>query len=68
MTKTDKQHDNISEAFSFFSRFSWEPVLDREIFLAFGHAALVEAERFPSEFFSSLGSSLALRLGHTFRM
>jgi hypothetical protein len=65
--KTDIQYDNISEGFTFFSRFSWEPVPEREIFFAFGHTALIESEDFPRSF-SSRGSSLALRLGHTFRM
>ncbi len=65
--KTEVQYDNISEAFTFFSRFSWEPVPEREIFLSFGHSAIIERQGFPQDF-TSLGSSLALRLGHTFRM
>ena len=64
---TEVQYDNISESFTFFSRFRWEPTPEREIFLSFGHTALIERETFPDEF-RSLGSSLALRLGHTFRM
>lgn len=64
---TELQYDNISEAFTFFSRFSWEPTPEREIFLSFGHTATIERVAFPDEF-RSLGSSLALRLGHTFRM
>lgn len=64
---TEVQYDNISEAFTFFSRFSWEPVPEREIFLSFGHTALIERDTFPREFVSR-GSSLALRLGHTFRL
>ena len=65
--KTEIQYDNISEALSFFTRFSWEPTPEREIFLSFGHTAIIEAETFPRDF-TSLGSGLSLRLGHTFRM
>lgn len=64
--RTEMQYDNISEAFTFFSRFSWEPVPESEIFLSFGHTALLEADTFPRDF-HSLGSGLALRLGHKFR-
>ena len=65
--KTEVQYDNISEAFTFFTRFSWEPIPEREIFLSFGHTALINADDFPRDF-RSLGSGVALRLGHTFRM
>ena len=65
--KTEIQYDNISEAFTFFSRFSWEPVPEREIFLSFGHTAIIDRIDFPRDF-TSQSSSLALRLGHTFRM
>ncbi len=65
--KTDVQYDNISEGFTFLSRFSFEPMPEREIFLSFGHTALIEEDRFPQSF-RAQGSSLALRLGHTFRM
>ncbi len=65
--KTEIQYDNISETFTFFSRFSWEPAPEREIFLSFGHTAMIDRLRFPQDF-TSQGSSLALRLGHTFRM
>ena len=65
--KTEVQYDNISEAFTFFSRFSWEPIPERELFLSFGHTALIDRRNFPRDF-TSQGSSLALRLGHTFRM
>lgn len=64
--KTDVQYDNISENFTFLSRFSWEPLPEREIFISLGHTALIEEDRFP-ESFRAQGSSLALRLGHTFR-
>lgn len=65
--QTDIQYDNISEAFSFLSRFTWEPVPEREIFIALGHTALIEEDRFPQSF-RAQGSSLAIRLGHTFRL
>lgn len=65
--KTEVQYDNISEALTFFSRFSWEPVPEREIFLSFGHTAIIDRVAFPQQF-TSQNSSLALRLGHTFRM
>jgi hypothetical protein len=65
--KTEVQYDNISQSFTYFSRFTWEPIPEREIFLSFGHTALINRENFPRDF-TSLGSSLALRLGHTFRM
>ena len=65
--KTEIQYDNISQGLTFFSRFSWEPVPEREIFLSFGHTAIIEREDFPRDF-TSQSSSLALRLGHTFRM
>ena len=65
--KTELQYDNISEAFTFFSRFSWEPIPEREVFISLGHTALIDRVDFPRDF-RSQGSSLALRLGHTFRM
>lgn len=65
--RTDVQYDNISETFTMLSRFSWEPMPEREIFISFGHTALIEEDRFP-ESFRAQGSSLALRLGHTFRL
>ncbi len=65
--KTEVQYDNISQSFTYFSRFTWEPVPEREIFLSFGHTALINRENFPRDF-TSLGSSLALRLGHKFRL
>ena len=65
--RTDVQYDNISENFSMLTRFSWEPAPEREIFISLGHTALIEEDRFPQSF-RAQGSSLALRLGHTFRM
>ncbi|MEQ1931023.1 MAG: carbohydrate binding family 9 domain-containing protein [Parvularculaceae bacterium] len=64
--RTDLQYDNISENFTFFSRFSWEPKPHQEVFISFGHTALIEEERFPQSF-RAQGTSLALRLGHTLR-
>jgi len=64
--KTDIQYDNISENFTFFSRFRWEPRPDREIFLSFGHSAIIDDDRFPQSF-RAQGSNLSLRLGHNFR-
>ena len=60
------QYDNISESFSLLSRFSWEPTPEREIFISLGHSALIEEDRFPYSF-RALGTSVALRLGQTFR-
>ena len=64
---TEIQYDNISEAFAVFSRLSWEPVPEREIFLSFGHSAVIERENFPRDY-RALSSGLSLRLGHTFRL
>lgn len=60
------QYDNISENFSLLSRFSWEPTPEREIFVSLGHSALIEEDRFPGSF-RAQGTSVALRLGQTFR-
>lgn len=64
---TDVQYDNISENFTFFSRLTWEPTPEREIFVSFGHTALIEEDRFPTSF-RAQGSNFAVRLGHTFRL
>jgi len=63
---TDIQYDNISENFTFFSRFTFEPTPEREIFISLGHSAIIEEDRFPASF-RAQGSSFAVRLGHTFR-
>ncbi len=65
--KTDIQYDNISENFTFFSRFSWEPRPEQEVFLSFGHSSVIERDDFPRSF-RSQASSVALRLGHTLRL
>ncbi|MEL6369985.1 MAG: carbohydrate binding family 9 domain-containing protein [Pseudomonadota bacterium] len=63
---TDIQYDNISQNFTFFSRFSWEPRPENEIFVSLGHSAIIDRERVPGSF-RAQGTSLALRLGHTLR-
>lgn len=65
--KTDIQYDNISQNFTFFSRFNWEPTPENEVFISLGHSALIERDDFPGSF-RAQGSSLALRLGHTLRL
>jgi hypothetical protein len=64
--KSDVQYDNISENFTFFSRFTWEPTPENEIFVSLGHAALIERDAFPGSF-RAQGSSLAVRFGRTLR-
>ena len=64
---TDIQYDNISENFTLFSRLTWEPRPEREVFISFGHSALIEEDRFPASF-RAQSSSFAVRLGHTFRL
>ncbi len=65
---TEIQYDNISESFTFFSRFRWEPEPQREIFVSIGHTGLIEREApFPGDFISQ-GSSFGVRLGHIFRL
>lgn len=65
--KTDIQYDNISENFTYFSRFLWEPRPQQEVFLSLGHSATIDRETFPRDF-RSLGSNFAVRLGHTLRL
>jgi hypothetical protein len=65
--KNDLQYDNISEGFTFLTRVSWEPMPQREIFISLGHTAIIEEDRFPASF-RAQGTSLAVRLGHTFRL
>lgn len=64
---TDVQYDNISENFTLFSRLTWEPTPEREVFISFGHSAVIEEDRFPASF-RAQASSFAVRLGHTFRL
>jgi hypothetical protein len=64
--RTDIQYDNISENLTWFSRFTWEPTPEREIFVSFGHTAIIERDNFP-ESFRAQGTNVALRLGNTVR-
>ena len=61
------QYDNISEQFSLFSRFRWEPTPYREIFVSLGHNAIIDPNRIGQNFRSS-GTSVSIRLGQTFRL
>ncbi len=65
--KTDVQYDNISENFAYFSRLNWEPRPEQEVFVSFGHSAVIERDDFLRSFHSR-ASSFAVRLGHTLRM
>lgn len=64
---TEMQYDNISENFTFFSRFTWEPRPEQEIFISLGHSALIERDAFPQSF-RAQGTTVAIRFGHTFRL
>jgi hypothetical protein len=64
--RTDVQYDNISESFTFFSRLIWEPTPEREVFISFGHTALIDRTNFPDSF-RAQGSNVAVRLGQTMR-
>ncbi|NNE40627.1 MAG: carbohydrate binding family 9 domain-containing protein [Marinicaulis sp.] len=64
---TDIQYDNISENFTLFSRFIWEPQPEQEVFISLGHTGTIREDDFPSSF-RSVGTGVALRLGHTIRM
>jgi len=63
---TQMQYDNISEQFSFFSRFRWFPRPETEYFIALGHTASIDSSRFPRGFRSEQTEAI-VRLGHTFR-
>jgi hypothetical protein len=63
---TQIQYDNISEAFTYFSRFRWFPQPQTEYFASIGHTAVLESEDFPGSFISDQ-TQFVLRLGHTFR-
>lgn len=64
---SEVQYDNISDGFTFFSRFIYEPRPEREIFISLGHSALIESKTFPRDF-RSQNTNFSVRLGHTFRM
>ncbi|MCG8440902.1 MAG: carbohydrate binding family 9 domain-containing protein [Caulobacterales bacterium] len=63
---TQLQYDNISEDFTLFSRFRWEPTPGTELFLALAHSARLASADFPTSFRSSQ-SGATVRVGHTFR-
>lgn len=63
---TDIQYDNISENFTLFSRLTWEPRPETEIFMSFGHTAIIERDKVPGSF-RAQSSNLALRIGNRFR-
>ncbi|MEM9170488.1 MAG: hypothetical protein AAGC56_12645, partial [Pseudomonadota bacterium] len=65
--KTDLQYDNISETFTVFSRFAWEPIPTRELFVSLGHSAFIDRENFPQRY-RAQASGAAIRLGYTFRL
>lgn len=60
------QYDNISEAFSLFNRLRWEIRPQTELFVAFGHGAIISSDDFPRDF-QSVQSQLVLRLGNRFQ-
>lgn len=59
---TEVQYDNVSEKFSFAMRYRWEYALGQELFLSFGHFALITDRAFDSQTTQGV-----IRLGHTFR-
>jgi hypothetical protein len=63
---TEMQYDNISEAFSLFSRARWEVRPQTELFLSFGHGAIIQSETFPRDF-ESVQSQLVFRFGNRFQ-
>ena len=64
--QTDVQYDNISERFTWFSRFRWEPTPAREVFVSLGHDATIDRNRIPGSF-RAQGTRLGVRLGQTLR-
>ena len=63
---TQAQYDNISEAFSVFSRLRWELRPETEVFVSFGHGAFIRTENFPRDF-ESIQSQMVLRFGNRFQ-
>lgn len=61
------QYDNISQNFTLFSRFRWEPRPEQEVFISFSHGAIIDRDAFPRSF-RAQNSSFAIRLGHTLRL
>ncbi|MAP94350.1 MAG: hypothetical protein CMK07_05305 [Ponticaulis sp.] len=63
---TQVQYDNISEGFSLFSRMRWEVRPETEVFLSFGHGAIIDYDTFPRDF-ESVQSQFVLRFGNRFQ-
>ena len=64
--ETQAQYDNISEGFSLFSRMRWEVRPETEVFLSFGHGAIIDYDTFPRDF-ESAQSQFVLRFGNRFQ-
>ena len=63
---TQIQYDNISEGMSLFSRMRWEVRPETEVFLSFGHGAIIDYDTFPRDF-ESVQSQFVLRFGNRFQ-
>jgi hypothetical protein len=63
---TQAQYDNISDGFSLFSRMRWEIRPETEVFLSFGHGAIIDYDDFPRDF-RSVQSQFVLRFGNRFQ-
>ena len=63
---TQAQYDNISEGFSWFSRMRWEIRPETEVFLSFGHGAIINYDDFPRDF-QSVQTQFVLRFGNRFQ-
>ena len=63
---TQAQYDNISDGFSWFSRVRWEVRPETEVFLSFGHGAIINYEDFPRDF-ESVQTQFVLRFGNRFQ-
>ena len=63
---TQAQYDNISDGFSWFSRVRWEVRPETEVFLSFGHGAIINYEEFPRDF-ESVQTQFVLRFGNRFQ-
>tara|TARA_Y100000052_G_scaffold27195_1_gene34082 strand:+ start:1568 stop:3766 length:2199 start_codon:yes stop_codon:yes gene_type:complete len=64
--ETQAQYDNISDAFSLFSRMRWEVRPQTEVFLSAGHGAIIDYDTFPRDF-ESLQTQFVLRFGNRFQ-
>ena len=63
---TQMQYDNISEQFTYFSRYRWFPKPETEVFVSLGHTASIDSDNFPRHFVSAQ-TGFNIRLGHTYR-